>query len=65
MTVCKPSRPVNVCDRRNQRAALGLNLVDHQHGRRGMRLLEIIADALFQNRRREGAEGLALLDALR
>src|SRR5215207_490461 len=58
------ARAVNVRDRGYLGAPLLPHLVDHQHRRRGVRLLEVVADALFENGRREGAEGLALLDAL-
>src|SRR6266566_4110671 len=56
------SRPVNVSYRGNLRAALRLYLIDHQHRRRGMRLLEIISDIFFQDRRREWPERFALFD---
>src|SRR5437868_950734 len=60
----QPSRTVYMSDRRNFGAALRLNLINHQHGRRRMRLLKVVSDTFFKDGWREGAERLALLDAL-
>src|SRR5262249_24691288 len=59
----QPSRSVHVSRGWNFASLLGLDSVGHHHEWRGFRLIEVIAYALLQNRRREGAERLTMLDA--
>src|SRR5712692_8710535 len=56
-------RSVDVSHGGNTSALLRLYLVNHQHGRRRMCLLEIISDMFFENRRRERPERFAFFDA--
>src|SRR6185436_14233912 len=48
----------------NLAAALGTDLVDHQHRRRRVRLFEVVADTFFKYRRSKRAKRLTLLDAV-
>src|SRR5262245_3890347 len=57
------SRPVHVRRGRYFVSLLRLDPVGHQHKRRWIGMLEIVAHSLFQNGRRKRPERLAVLDA--
>src|SRR5262245_8697652 len=59
----QPSGSVHVRRGRNFASLFGFDQVGHQHEWRGVRMVEVIANALLQYRRREGTERLTMLDA--